>query len=288
MRLRSLVQKPALYAAELQLCAALGSTASSRLRLAVETGRFHLLNRLAPRRGAGAPQRYQVQIGGRHQDLWLRPASGDFFVLHELFLGECYFIPQHWRNDVRTVVDLGANIGLSCLYFGRYFPQAHYICVEPEPGNVELLRRNTQGLGTSVQVLAAAVSDQAGEALFDDTRPSWGGQLRESPGPGRQVRCMTGDEILALTQTGTIDLLKIDIEGAEARLFRGPCTWLQHVGMLVIEIHAPYSLAQFECDMGRFGFSVTLPDPALGNRLIFAHNQRLTHNPQLAQSELTL
>lgn len=268
------------YAAELRLCAALGASPASRIGLAAETCRFHLANRLRPSGRSGRPRRYAVRIAGRPAELWLRPLSGDFFVLHEIFVGECYHVPAAWRGDARCVVDLGANIGLTSLFLQRYFPQASFICVEPEPANAALLRRNTAALGGRALVLEAAVSDEPGEAVFDDGHPSWGGRLREGAAGGPRVRCLTMDEILALAPGGQIDLLKVDIEGAEARIFRGPCEWLRRVRALVIELHDPYSLERFGADMARHGLRVVPPDPALGNRQIFALNERWQPAPR--------
>lgn len=262
------------YRAELRLCAAMGATPASRLRLAAETVRFHVMNRAAPGSRPEPPHPFPVALGGGRADLWLRPLSGDFFVLHELFVGECYFVPPTWRAGVAVVADLGANIGLTTLYLRGLFPQASFVCVEPDPANAELLRRNVASLGPRAKVIEAAVSDAPGEASFDDSRPSWGRRLQEGPGTGRRVRCVTMDEVLAHAG-GRIDLLKIDIEGAEARVLSGPCGWAAAVGTLVIELHEPYSLARFTADMDRLGFTIYPPSQALGTRMLFARNRRL-------------
>lgn len=253
------------YAAELRLCAALGADAESQARLMRDTCRFHLANRLGGRPGPARPYAVDL-IGGRH-DLWLRPNSGDFFILHEIFLDEPYAVPSDWRAGVETIVDLGANIGLATLFLNRCFPRARFICVEPDPANARLLQDNLSPLIGRATVVEGAASDRPGEGAFDDGGQTWGGRLVE--GGGRPVRCYGMDELLARTP-GRIDLLKVDIEGAEARLFAAPGAWIERVGAILIELHPPYGLEQFERDMGRAGFRVLRPGQARGLNMVAA------------------
>ena len=58
-----------------------------------------------------------------------------------------------------------------------------------DPHNASVLRRNVSWLGERVRVLEGAVSDEAGEALFDSSEYSWGGKLL-------QRRCGVGLDLL--------------------------------------------------------------------------------------------
>jgi hypothetical protein len=118
----------------------------------------------------------------------LRSHSTDISVLSELLIGdEISALPN--MPDATTVVDLGANIGLSYRWLRRRYPNASFVCVEPDPGNLEMLRRNA---GTDCQVVAACVG-----------------------GHERRVALTNGDGEWGYRMVDQIDILKCDIEGAE-------------------------------------------------------------------------
>jgi len=254
--------------------------------LAGDTVLFHLANGLARKRGGAAaqPKRRRLLLGDQSIDLWLRTYGGDLFVFHEVFLDGCYQVPAAWGRDVRTVVDLGANVGFTTLYFAKSFPNARFVCVEPDPHNACVLRRNVSWLGGRVRVLEGAVSDQAGEALFDSSEYSWGGKLlQQGHGTGRAVRCFTMDEIIDACDLDAIDVLKVDIEGAEEQLFRARHEWLSRVKLIVIELHGGYSIERFQQDVAEHGFRVLPPGGGYGNQMVFAvRSDLLSAQPQAA------
>lgn len=259
----------------------LGANPTSRCRLAFDTLCFHLVNGL--RRSGGrvhriSPRLYRTKIGAQTVDLWLRPGSGDLFVFHEVFLSECYRLPQLWRDGVATIVDLGANVGLTTLFFTTYFPHAAYICVEPDPDNALLLQRNLSFLGPQICIVEGAVSGQPGEVLFSNDRPSWGNAIDRQRQQGRRVCCYSMHEIVALSPTGNIDILKVDIEGEEQQVFRDSGDWLSYVGLIIIELHSPYSCEMFTANMERAGFQVIQPKPDSEHRMIVAFNRMRVSN----------
>lgn len=266
-------RKVSRYVSELRLCFQAGADLRSRLSLASDTILFHLDNALSPkrRRRTAQSKRRHLILGAQRIDLMLRTYSGDLFVFHEVFLDGCYHVPATWGRDVRNVVDLGANVGLTTLYLSRAFQQARFICVEPDPNNAAILRHNVSCLGERVQVLEGAISDRAGEALFDSSEHSWGGKLIEQGQEStRTVRCFTMDEIVADCDLDTIDILKVDIEGAEEQLFRGSAEWLGRVKVIIVELHGSYSIERFRQDVQGHGFKVLPPGKEYGNQMIFA------------------
>lgn len=101
--------------------------------------------------------------------------------------------------------------------------------------------------------------------------------MREIGHPGDEsVPAMTLPQILASCEVhGPIDLLKCDIEGAEAELFAECADWIDRVRNLVVELHRPYSSQEFlshlECAGGSFQVyhQRSLED---GSALIFLHS----------------
>ena len=240
------------YAREVTFAWSRGSTLSSKLRLANATLAFHLSN-AAGATYKSAAKRYRVNLIGRPHDLWLRTVGGDIFVLHEVFGSGCYDPPTGLPTP-RTIVDLGANVGLTTLYFASKAPGARFICVEPAPSNAELLRRNVRVL-PQVVIVQAAVAKTSGTVAFDDTRPTWGGGI--TCGGGIRVAAISIDDlIMHYAPEGMIDLLKMDIEGAEADVLSGPMHWLDRVSCIVAELHPPFTLEQFRGLMITRGFDI--------------------------------
>jgi FkbM family methyltransferase len=240
------------YAREIAFALSRGSTLPSKLRLANATLAFHLSNAVGATHKS-VPKRYRVNLIGRPHDLWLRTVGGDIFVLHEVFGSGCYDPPMGLPAP-RTIIDLGANVGLTTLYFASKSPGARFICVEPDPSNAELLRRNVRVLPQAV-IVEAAVAKSSGTVAFDDTRPTWGGGIACS-GRLRVAAISIDDLITRYAPEGMVDLLKMDIEGAEADVLSGPMHWLDRVSCIVAELHPPFTLKQFRGPMIARGFDI--------------------------------
>jgi FkbM family methyltransferase len=201
----------------------------------------------------------------------LRRRSGDFFVFHEVFTSLCYDLPERLvPSQPKVIVDLGANIGLTTLFLACRFPAARHICVEPNPFNVAILRQNLSFLEERLDVVEAAVSEQSGRAAFDDTSWTWGGHLVDTGLSTRSVVCTTVDELMTTLGIQTIDILKVDIEGAEKQMFAHRPSWLASVRCVIVELHGDYSVNAFETDIACAGFDVLRPGSQFGNSMIVA------------------
>jgi len=263
------------YRNEIRTCSRLGARWPDRLRLAAATLEFHAAN-LVGSAGPGpahAPDHYRVRLGSHEADLWLRRRSGDFFILHETFTLHAYRIPNNWLGQVQTIVDLGANVGLTTLFFTQFFPKARYVCVEPNPANAAVLRRNLACLGSRAEVIEAAVADRSGQVLFDDSGQSYAGHIADET--CRMVRSCTLDEVVTACGLDRIDLLKIDIEGAERDVLHGAPACLEKVGVMIIELHGDYPLSAFEKDVAPLGFTVIPPGSPHGNAMVIAASSGL-------------
>jgi hypothetical protein len=105
------------YAEEFSNYLRLGASFGDKIGLAATTLRFH-----ADKSGASSAARSEEYgIHGRRGDyrLRLRPRTGDVFIFHEIFTFKAYELPRAMllERRIRSVLDLGANIGLASLYF---------------------------------------------------------------------------------------------------------------------------------------------------------------------------
>jgi FkbM family methyltransferase len=138
----------------------------------------------------------------------------DVLVVRELFLDRDYRVPADL--DVRSVLDLGSNTGISIRFFRALYRDARIVGVEPDPRLFARLRENTRALaGVSVQPVAA--SDRTGSARFFAAAEGWASSLSRPRGRADEieVQCETVAGILAREGLDRVDLVKVDIEGGE-------------------------------------------------------------------------
>src|SRR5206468_3968690 len=114
-------------------------------------------------------------------------------------------------------------------------------------------------LGERLAIVEAAVSDRTGDARFLDSDWSWGGHLAESGRSSRRVSCVTLDQIVSAYRLDAIDILKVDIEGAEKQVFTARPSSLERVGCVIIELHNGYSIADLRDDLASLKFVVLEP-----------------------------
>jgi FkbM family methyltransferase len=167
---------------------------------------------------------------GRLELPWVVGPRSDFDVLNELLVLEVYEsgLPP---AAPRTILDLGSHMGASLLFWHERFPQARIVGVEPDPTTFDRLRRNVGALA-GVELRQAAVAGRAGTVRFFPAQQGWVSSVRGTGDP-IVVESTTLADLIA--DLGQVDLLKIDIEGAEVDVVeQGP---LEAIGAIVGEFH---------------------------------------------------
>jgi FkbM family methyltransferase len=182
----------------------------------------------------------------RHPDLAfpfvIRVPSSDVRTYEQVF------VEREFDFDVgkppETIVDAGANIGLTSIYLAGRFPRAKIIAIEPEESNLAILRRNIAPYDNIVSLAGALWHRDSMISLVDPGLGKWGFMTRSSDGPGdvpgeviQEVRGMTVGTIMEEQGLDRIDILKVDIEGAEREVFQNPSGWIGKVGALIVELH---------------------------------------------------
>lgn len=169
--------------------------------------------------------------------LHLRAGSSDPIVFEQVFLDDEYGV--RYPHDPRLIIDAGANIGVAAVYFANRFAGATIISIEPEPANYALLCLNVEPYGR-IRTLHGGIWSKSTELEVRDIGlREFGFVVEEVPQPtATSLRGYTLDEILADSGFPRIDILKIDIEGAEKEVFTGAIdSWLGRVGVLILELH---------------------------------------------------
>ncbi len=183
---------------------------------------------------------YSLAIRGR---AWLcRPRSSDAYVFGQIFVGREYRCLDEVPEPA-LIIDCGANVGYSTVYFLNRFPKSHVIAVEPDPANFKLLLENTMAYPGRVTAVCSGVwSHETGlvmnDQIFGDGR-EWARTVRPSQYDEKPdfVAADIGS-LLAKSDFPRISILKMDIEGAEAVVFASNYeAWIKRVDNIVIELH---------------------------------------------------
>jgi FkbM family methyltransferase len=162
----------------------------------------------------------------------------DAVPLYEQFALDSYGV----ELDARTIVDLGANVGFAAVALATRHPHARFVCVEPDPQSSALLQRNLELNGVDAVVLRAAVVGEPGRyAVAAGPAPASNVVERAAGGP---VEGITLIDVFARGGVDHVDLLKVDIEGAEAGVFEAAAEWAPRVAAVVAELHAPFRVDQ--------------------------------------------
>ncbi|HEY8898360.1 MAG TPA: FkbM family methyltransferase [Niastella sp.] len=185
-------------------------------------------------------EEYEVKWRGKHYHI--RKHSTDFRVFRSVVVFGQYNISRITTENVKTIVDLGSNIGFSVLHFKSKFPDAQIIAVEPEMHNYEQLVKNVKDFNNIECLQNAIWYTQKNLGIFDSGLGEYGFRVVDSNQKlVGSVDAITMDDIIAKYKLKTIDILKIDIEGAEKELFTYNYeSWLPKVRCIVIELHDSY------------------------------------------------
>ena len=173
---------------------------------------------------------------------YLRIPSTDVPTYKQVFVNQEYdFLVQ---TPPKTIVDAGANIGLASIYFANRYPEAKIISIEPEKGNFMLLKKNVKPYSNIYPVNAALWSKNEEINLVD---PGWGNWAFRTEGKdssehllgniSHTIRAITIDRIIDDFELDKIDILKIDIEGAEKEVFDDTSSWIRKVDAIIVELH---------------------------------------------------
>ncbi|MGE0665697.1 MAG: FkbM family methyltransferase [Sphingomonadales bacterium] len=171
--------------------------------------------------------------------LWVRAHSPDLNVVRACLLGEFDEAMALTRPDARFIVDAGGYIGLVSILFARRFPDARIICLEPSSENYAIAHRNCAPF-PNVTVLNCALGPASGSAVLQDRGTGqWGFTITQAQGAKamEEVVVVTLPELMDAHGAARVDLLKLDIEGAEFDLFQTAHEWIDRCEVMITELH---------------------------------------------------
>lgn len=221
---------------------------------------------------------YHIRYLSSLRTIWLRTDAGDIRIFYEIFWEKVYWLPTALVAGPLVIVDAGSHVGMAALYFSIVYPRARIYCIEPDGPNFKLLQENLaplvgEGRGVLVE---AALYDREGMIGLAVERWAYNSRIDEHAGPadgGRAgIKTITMDGLSDRFQLEKIDLLKIDIEGAEDKIFgvgtgedsrtgenagtgrNAGTDWLRKVNAILVEVHSLASIGPIRTKLKENGF----------------------------------
>ena len=186
---------------------------------------------------------FRIVVDGLIEPVNCRIRETDPEVFSQIFVHEEYNSPM-LPEQAEVIVDAGANVGYSALFFARKYPAAKIIAIEPNPETYLQLVKNCS-VYPNILPLCAALWKTTGtiklQFTSNDGRKlgSWGVRTVESDRSEMQdVSSISIDQIFAKYSLRKIDIFKIDIEGAELPVFSElSLDVTQRIDLFALEIH---------------------------------------------------
>jgi len=167
----------------------------------------------------------------------MRKNPYDYATFEEVLLREDYNID--FGFEPRTIIDGGANIGLTSIYFASKYPDAKIVSVEPDKENFLQLEKNTKPY-QGISVLNAGIwNRKANLEIIDAGLGNNAFIVKEVKDESKNsIKALPISDIVDLQQWKNADVVKLDIEGSEKNVFEtGYELWLPNVKVLIVELH---------------------------------------------------
>lgn len=155
---------------------------------------------------------------------------------------QCQRLSAAYREAVANgrrplIIDCGGNIGLASVWLASQFPEAVIYAVEPDLDNCRMLRSNTASFGDRVVVLQGAVWPQSGSVrIVNPESGSAAFRVTADANVDSGVRAYTINEICSIAGERAPFVVKIDIEGAQGKLFSENTDWVGGAHMIALEL----------------------------------------------------
>ncbi len=214
---------------------------------------------------AGA-ETVRVNVKGAPFPVVARMNNSDLPLLAEILCSDECVVDLSWQP--RTVLDLGANIGLTAVKLHQQFPLAKLIAVEPDRNTVAVCRLNVSHMSNAT-VLHAAIGYGAGTVrCVNPNEPSISRRFEDCDEDDAQsVKALSIRRILDEHDCEPPILIKMDIEGSESACFANSISWLPLVRGVLVEPHDPISETVIRQRLSAEGFSTTqVGEKILGER----------------------
>lgn len=164
-------------------------------------------------------------------------------IKREIWGQDCYYFETD--NPKPFIIDIGAHIGISVLYFKALYPNSNIIAFEPNPKNLDYLNENIliNGLDDTSVIPKAIWKENGVKKLYiDSTDNDWNSNssFLEGSWNGKEntesisVETTRLDEFI---ENRCVDCLKLDVEGSEISILKSIKKYFNNIENIFIEYH---------------------------------------------------
>lgn len=178
-----------------------------------------------------------IKLIGIKYPVSLSNLGPDMITLFQIFFSKEYQMP--FPISPKVIIDCGANIGLSAVYYANKYPQAKIISIEPDADNFKFLQKNTSLYPNVICLNKAVWSERNYIQLIDIGTGNWSLQSKEvDAAVNNSIEAIGIQDLIDEYNITEIGILKVDIEGAEKQLFSvNYKNWLSITHSIAIELH---------------------------------------------------
>ncbi|MDC0483588.1 FkbM family methyltransferase [Candidatus Thioglobus sp.] len=226
--------------------------------------------------------------------VFYRASTSDMILIYEILLQSKYkseyFFPD--KLNPKVIFDIGGNIGITAIYLARIFPEATIYTFEPLPDNFEILKKNIQKYD-NIEAFNIGLGSKNGnfKVYLSDDSENFGGVsfYPDSIGnkPDSYISCEVKNinEMMEKLNVESIDLIKIDTEGAEYDILMALHEKiLRNTSWITGELHGnqDFELLNY---LNNLGFLISMKKQ-IDNRLFMFHAGKLEIISQLSRRDL--
>lgn len=194
------------------------------------------------------PEKFRLCIANHEMEVWMRRHTTDIPCFHEVFFQDIYRLPPTYIP--RTVIDIGANIGLASLFFCGNYSDTVVYAFEPMQANYEVLKLNARNFNNRIHSFPFGLSNKSEIANFSIPAPGLFWDFRRTTGGNANfaetIKLQSAREVFQDLKVANIDVLKIDAEGSEYAIFDSLRDYIPYIEILIGELHYcggnPYDL----------------------------------------------
>lgn len=181
--------------------------------------------------------RERLILNGIKNPIYVRKASSDVKLFKQILVYNEYEFALSSFNP-SFIIDAGANIGLSSLFFARKYPSASIVALEPEDNNYSMLKKNTIAYPNIIPIHAGLWTKKCKLEIVSYDVDSTGFMVREATSQTVQAisACSINDLLIQHSVT-KLDMIKLDIEGAEREILTENNSWLEKTKIVIVELH---------------------------------------------------
>lgn len=220
--------------------------------------RFAEIERLSSCGNAVPPTVHRLRVKALGCDVGVRQGTKDYCAVRDTFAGGYHLPPPGMKPD--TILDLGANIGMTMAHFAVLYPRARMIGVELDADNAALCRENVRPWADRCTLVEGAVWTADGQVTYERRRGLEQGFHVADERGNAMAPAITLNTLLARHGWDQVDFVKMDIEGAEEEVLRRGTEWAERVRSIKVEVHGSYTVGDCASDLRALGFETRVDD----------------------------